>query len=198
MRESVFAGVAVPALQALVTGLFSGLAACALGLLYKWDQASLTALAIGAVAALLTWTLAARHWQRVLELREGIDLQPDSLPGAEPESITRVTVVNQEGTSGDYLDLPCNKDQLITLAAGLLRGESFSLGAWTGRGRPFSRAEFERLRAELLARGALEWRNQAAPAQGLALSAPGKALMRYYASMADDPPTLAGPHQAKW
>jgi hypothetical protein len=197
MKESVFAGVVVPALQALITGLFSGLAAWALGLLNNWDQAGLTALAIGAGVALLTWTIAARHWQRVLELSEGIDLQPDSLPGAEPESITRVTVVNQEGTSGEFLDLPCNQDQLITLAAGLLRGQSFSLGTWTGRGRPFSRADFERLRSELLARGALEWRNQAAPAQGLTLSVPGKALMRYYARMASDPPTLSDSHQAK-
>ena len=100
MKESVFAGVVVPALQSLVTGLFSGLAAWALGLLNNWEQSGLTALAIGAGVALLTWTIAARHWQRVLELQSGVDLQPDSLPGAEPESITRVTVVNQEGTSG--------------------------------------------------------------------------------------------------
>jgi hypothetical protein len=193
MKESVFAGVVVPALQALVTGLFTGLAAWPLGLLNNWEQAGLIALVIGAGVALLTWTIAARHWQRVLELREGIDLQPDPLPGAEPESITRVTMVNQEGTSGEFLDLPCNQDQLITLAAGLLRGQSFSLGSWTGRGRPFSRADFGRLRAELLARGALEWRNPRAPAQGLALSSPGRAMMRHFASMAGGKnPTLSG------
>jgi hypothetical protein len=200
MKESIFAGIVVPALQALITGLFADLSSWTLGLLYRWDQAWLIALAIGAGVTLLTWTIAARHWQRVLELQRGVDLQPDPLPRFEPEplpreesdQVTRVTVVTPDGMQGAYLDLPCSQQQLITLAAGLLRGETFTLGAWTGHGRPFSRADFERLRSELLARGALEWRNPTAPAQGLALSPPGRAMMRHFASMASwKTPTLS-------
>jgi hypothetical protein len=199
MKESVITGVVVPSLQALITGLFTGLAAWALGMLTRWDRSGLIALAMGAGVALITWSFAARHGQRLLELREGIDLQPDSqpLPGGQPEPI-RAVIVSENGQQGDYLDLPCNQEQLIALAAGMIRGESFSLGAWTGHGRPFSRADFERLRAELLARGALAWRNPSAPAQGLTLSQPGKALMRYYASMAAGrSPTLADHHRGE-
>ena len=140
-------------------------------------------LSTGALAAALYWLASLVTWRRVELLAcEPWNPAPEPAPVWEPAPPVRIEVL--EGRATRFVDLPASEAQLIDLAAGLLEGQTLSEAAWTGGGRPFTRAEFSTLRAELMRRGLATWNNPKTPARGAALTAPGRAVMRHYASMA--------------
>lgn len=90
-----------------------------------------------------------------------------------------------------YLELPGTPESLATMARGLLSGRPFSESEWTGARAPYSKAEFRSLRAQLLERGVVAWRDPDAPAQGCQLTAAGRAVFR---SLVDVPQLDARTH----
>lgn len=74
------------------------------------------------------------------------------------------------------VDFGVEEERARALAKGVLAGRALSEAEWTGNGRPFSRRELRGIRSELLERGLLEWRNVRAPAQGVQLTAAGRAV----------------------
>lgn len=67
-------------------------------------------------------------------------------------------------TFSDEIGLPLTK--MRALARGVLGGRPFSELEWTGKGRPFSDAEFEELRRKMVDYGWCYWRNEEEHRQG--------------------------------
>ena len=197
--DSLRDGVIVPILQALATGILSGLALAGVLWLAGVESAWRWSLALIPVVWLVMWLASLSHWRASLERLLNRDLNNDGVIGeqqppviiSEPAREVRVTLEREEGRHVDIIDLPAKEEQLRQLADGLLSGRQFALSAWSGTGAPFSRSEFERLRDEMIRRGLARWRNERAQAQGLEVTAPGRAVLRRFASDASKPtPTL--------
>jgi hypothetical protein len=132
--------VVIPLASSLITGILTALGALAVCALA--GQPLYYALAAGSLAGLGAWLVYRGHWWAIVENV----LLPDRVEPEKLQETTRVLITGEDGHQGDYLDLPCTEAQLISLAAGLMNGNSFSLDSWTGAGRPFSRSRFEALR----------------------------------------------------
>lgn len=172
----------LPLGQAVVTGLLTGLPAGFLAGLTGWSDPGLTGLLTGAGAALVFWLKLVRHWQQLVTDLLYPD-QPEQQPITDQlkpaDSTLRLEVVQEGGNFVQYADLQARPEQLVSLARGLMRGQSFSEDSWSGQGRPFSRSQFRALREVMLSRGWLTWRDPEAKAQGLQLTHAGKAVMKY-------------------
>jgi hypothetical protein len=189
--DDFYRAVLIPASQAVITGVLAfcaGLAVCALGG-WAWWYAAIGAGLIGLAAWLGFWG----WWSRVIldiltpdrRLRlveEPYSSEPDPQP-VQPQTIRVELIQSQDGFQrGDYIDLPCQPDQVKQLADGLTRGQPFALSAWTGRNQVFSRSEFETVRVTLLKAGLLRWSSPHARAQGVELTPAGRAVMRRLAA----------------
>jgi len=177
-------GCALPLLQSLVTGILSSGIVCAIAALTDYPRWQLAGLLGGTAAACLQWILSLAIWRNA-QLSDARPFYPaQAEEEAEQPAPLRVEVT--EGRSTKLIDLPASQEQIIPLAVGLLSGQSLSEAAWTGSGAPFTRSEFSRLRGELIRRGLAAWNNPKTPARGATLTAPGRAVMRRYASMVAD------------
>lgn len=193
LPDDAWRGLLLPAGEALVTAILAfpaGLGVCALASL-DWHYAAIASALVGLVA----WLGFLGWWQRIIKAL----LIPDQVEYYEPEpeppqpAPIRIEIIKSDPGSpyveGQYLDLPCEPDQLQALASGLAQGQPFALSTWTGRNRPFSRSQFETVRVELLARGLVRWSSPHARAQGLELTPAGRAVFK---RLAAPPP---GDHQ---
>lgn len=91
---------------------------------------------------------------------------------------------SREGWRNGYylLMTPSVRERLPELARQLSLGASFSMASFGGRGKLFSRAEFEILRDEMIKLGLAHWRNPHAHGQGVDVSRAGRAFFRHYAN----------------
>jgi len=115
--------------------------------------------------------------------------EPQQAP-ALPASI-RVEVSRDEGRAVDFIDLPY-PEKLPALAAGLLAGRQFAQTSWVGAGQLFSRSEFDQVRDTMIERGLAAWKNPEAKAQGVTLTAAGRAVMRRLANPSPALPAQTG------
>jgi len=106
------------------------------------------------------------------------DLDGDGVIGEpEPQTIS-IEVVNPDNRSLKYLHLPIPEEALRKLCVGLVvHQRPFSEAEWTGRGQPFSRAEFREIRAKLLAAGVIAWKDSRHKQQGIEFTAWGRRVM---------------------
>jgi len=164
--------VLVPFLQSLVTG--------AIGALLGYAVADRPLVGFGVGFALcwlislvqsraLLWTLE-ETWHRDID-RDGVVGLPELPP---VRHTVRVEMVDGAGRSRQYVDLPAPPEAIAELARGALAGQSLAEGEWTGAGRPFSVDQYREVRAELLRRGLVAWRNPRARNQGLELTGVGR------------------------
>jgi len=147
--------------------------------LFAWAVGLTARVALGVAGVVVLAVLAVfivRVWQAWFQtetVRTATRPEP-----AQRRDRVEVEVSKPEERAMMFLDLPGSADQLAQLASGVLAGKPFSEGTWSGGGRPYTRAEFRQLRGDLLERGLLTWRNDSAPAQGVELTAPGRAVFR--------------------
>lgn len=180
--------VLVPLVQALVTGaLLGGLVVFTLGeIVPDLDVDPLKAWAGLALAiSTVAWLLLLGQTRRLLWALEKVtrlDLDGDRQVG-QPSPVVRVEVTN--GQREMYLDLPGRPEALATMALGVLNGRSLAEGTWSGRGGLFSRSEFRQIRDILIERGLAVWRNPEAKAQGVELTAAGRAVFRRLAELSE-------------
>lgn len=178
----------IPLAQSIVTAALAGLAALAgailAGVVEPWEPA----LFVFSLGALLSWLVYRARANRAAELAGGVDLEP-SPPAEKKQQVIKLEIKQEGGRVMDYVYLPASRAQLRELAGGLIAGRPFTVGAWAGAGRPFSRAEFEQLRHECITRSLAVWRNPGSPAQGVILTPAGRAAMRYLSTLS---PTPAG------
>ncbi|HFD38520.1 MAG TPA: hypothetical protein ENJ31_01535 [Anaerolineae bacterium] len=184
---SLGADVVVPLVQALITGgLLAGVIAFLL-----WQVApdldgdplaAWAGLALG--ISTLAWLVLLGQTRRLLwavERAIAQDLDGDGAVGKPvppPPPTIRVEVAREDGRQVQFVDLPISPRAAGIIARGVLRGQRLSESAWSGRGGVCSRSEFGRFRAVLIERGWAVWRNPQAPAQGIELTAAGRAVFR--------------------
>jgi len=185
---SVAADVATPIGKGLAVGIAAGTMAILPAVLldgWPWYTPLLTM----ATAAPLAVVGFIFHHQSHLWSFEEItqsDGQPKA-PQASPPVSLEVVQTNDAGTFEKMFrfDLPVGvtEQKFYELAKGATEGRrGLSLSDWTGRGRPFSRKEYEQLIGELQAAGLVAFVNPTAPAQGRKLTAAGrKALLTFTA-----------------
>lgn len=191
---SFTADVAVPAVQAGFTGLLVALAAGGVyATIWKylltgsWPRFGDTLAvggALGLLAVLLLWlSLLTEHrrslWSVVTsEFPFPTNEEPrreEPEPRSEPVSV-RLEV--NEGRTMRFAHFPITEDKLLAVGRLLNGGSSFSMSALSGSDKPLSRSEFVTLRDWLEANDYLEWINPDTRAQGIRLTARGKALVR--------------------
>ena len=201
----------IPGLQAFLTGVFLGVVAGVLSVSLEWGHPWRAGFLIWAGVQAVTWLCLLVRWANIVVMLEtvlNVDLNQDGLIGediieAEEVQPVRIEVIQDEGRHVQFANLPIPEKKLTALAVGLSQGAGLSEGQWTGKGAVFSRSEFRTLRDLFVTRGWLQWVNTEAHSQGLQLTHPGKAVMRYYCSRSGSPPTLLasgngtnGTHQA--
>ena len=179
--------ITVPLVAFWITGGLVG----ALSLLLAWPwQVSLVAGFVGALCA-FGW-LMNRVADVFLPRAEPVTVQAKPL---EVETIqqntTKVAIIERGESdnylSGEYASLSVDPHRLQVFAKGVLAGKGFALGVWTGSTGIFSRDEYDTLRAELIERGILRWKNDKAHAQGVELTRAGESFFRYLVEENMDP-----------
>ena len=179
--------ILLPFAAALITAGMTGAVVLAWAWALKYPEPLLPAAIVASMAAVLTWLAGYDRARRVSELERGVIADPPPQPPEiKPARTIRVELRGDDGQSMDYADLPASFHQLQALAKGLQTGTPFALSTWAGTGKPFSRAEFETLRAAMIARGLAAWRNERSTAQGANLTRAGEAVIKY---LATTPPT---------
>jgi hypothetical protein len=183
MRDTeVERGCLVPLAQCGITGVLAGLLTLALGLLLGWVKPWAWALGVGALAAMWWWGGSIAAWRRAIWGEEDIGTRTSTEERGyleEGKGVFRVEVVQNEGATVQFADLPGTREQMVELCKGLASGASFSEASWTGRGRPFTRSQFQELRDIFLARGWAVWKSGEASSQGVALTRVGRAVVRH-------------------
>jgi len=187
MNDDIERGCLLPIVQsgvsfALLFGLAFGVARW-----QGWNNPGWMALTLAAAGALLTWVSGVLAWRRHVYGAEEPFYYPQPI-ATEPAQPVRVELSQDDGRRMSFIDLPASAEQLSALAGGLLTGASLSESTWTGGKGLFSRAEFSQLRAELIRRGLARWNNPHTTARGAALTPAGRAVMRQFSLMVDNPP----------
>jgi len=168
-----------------VTFIAVGLIAIGLSLPVKWPlvTAGSVMLLVMAWWLLLLWK-DDLLW--TIEMITGLDVNLDGQVG-EPKIITiEMAAPNQRQMRYLHLPVGVQEQDLQRLCIGLMiQQRPFSEAEWTGRGRPFSRAQFREIRAKMLEAGMVVWKDERHKTQGTELTVFGKqALQRVLESNA--------------
>ena len=107
---------------------------------------------------------------------------PEDNDDDRPNESSTVHVTISDGAGHMKLfDLPASTRQLTQIATGLLvASDPFTQRRWTGKGRPFSRTQFESLIATMINKGLAYQVNKEHPQQGYALTRVGIHFLRKY------------------
>jgi hypothetical protein len=189
IKLSFKAQVIIPAGHAVILGSFAGLAIGSVAVAIggeplTWGLASGSVVMTGAYLKLVSTYYVEEQEVRVYEDTVQVNLLDDTSPYLK----------------GQYMRLQVRRDKLVRLAIGLQAGKSFSLASFGGRGKIFSRTEFELLRDEFIVRGLAQWVNPEAHTMGVALTRGGWAFVRHFSSLPDttSPPSIRlGPGAAE-
>lgn len=186
------AGIALPAGQAIVTGALIGVAVGAVAYQLQWSKPLAWGLIAWLIVQCLAWLFLLHDWRSVTHKLESVtrrDLDGDSIIGPPaPPIVQRVKIELVEGNHTRYIDLPCSDEQLLELARLLVDGRTLTQANFTGSGKPFDRAQFEEIKAELIKRGLAVLNSPGTPARGVTLTASGRACFQH---IVDNPPTLS-------
>jgi hypothetical protein len=171
--------ILLPFLAALITGAMTGAVVLTWAWALHYPTPLQPAAIVAALATVITWLAGYDRARRVSEMERGIIADPPPPAEINPARTIRVELRGDDGGKMDYVDLPASYNQLQALAKGLQSGTPFAVSSWAGSGKPFSRSEFETLRAAMIARGLATWRNERSTAQGANLTHAGEAVFRY-------------------
>lgn len=177
---TIEAGVIIPALQGVVTGVLvgpgAGFAAGALGAANPWFVAGV----VGFGASAVVYLAMLQRWHNITW---SLDMwRPDSSgPQVLTNQVDRIQIdVRQDNRSTQILHLGLSAEKLASVARLVLGGRSFSEREFLGL---LSQSEFRALRDELIKRGMLAWRNGESPQQGADFTVFGRQVMRRLAAL---------------
>ena len=178
---SVASDVAVPALQSLISGVVAGAVTLALCVAFGWQMRIAGAVALAVLALAWVWLLVDHR--RLLWAVENLthaDVNRDGAIG-QPEPARLVLEVKHSGgeRSGfDFLHLGIDQADFLTWARAVLGGQSLAVGQWVGRGRLFTRGQYDALMSELERAGIVRAADARNPQSGRELSPAGRAALR--------------------
>lgn len=172
MDETINQGCLLPLVKAVITGLMVFALLASVGVMFGWVNAWYIAVSIGFAVVLFAWVTGSRVQEEVPYYQQQLIEVP--APTVKIELVNRSNL----GVNTQYFELPVDIDRLCAFASLALRGD-LSEAAVTGSGGPLSRSEYAKLRAELIRRGWLAWKNPLYPAQGLILTHPGRSALHF-------------------
>lgn len=187
MNDNLFspgAGAVIPFLQALITGIFAALIVLAVAIKLGLSDLWFWPMIGGLMAAVWVWSQALRHWWSLtsLERMTGLDINNDGVIGEQMQDATLKVHIQEHDDAGNLraetrAELPRHKMSLI--ADQVINNQvSFSVRELVERRHLLSRAEFEQIRDEMMARGMLVQVNPEYPKLGYSLTRAGMAVMR--------------------
>lgn len=149
--HSRVAGVEVPLAQSVIAGVVVGVPVAVIALLlhaYRWWAYGIV---VWLVVQAVAWFVNNRHWFSLTRLEELTGIELDGKPGIgrEPIRIELGSNPTPNTRRNQYLEVPCEPEQLSALARGILNGTSLAEAKWTGKGKPFGLPAFRKLRAYL-------------------------------------------------
>lgn len=170
--------VVVPLLRAAITGGWVALAFVVIAVASGWP--AWVPVVVFLLVGLVVWCWHGLS-DRLLYLVESITGRDIDQDGEVGRPVVHVEVSDLNERQWRFMDLPGTPEALQELARGVLAGKTLAEAEWTGTGRPYTRNEFRDLRAQLLERGIVTWRNEKHPAQGVELTRPGRAVFEQLA-----------------
>ena len=180
MKDDKIIVFVLPLEVGLVTGLAGAIVAFLFGRLSGIPDA-LTVAAGWGVAAGMVGFLGVILWLGAL-LRDYLIPSPVKETPAKRESL-RVEFadytngLNYPGVSWSFLQ-GIDGERFQKMCTLLAVNPDLSMARFCGRGKLFSRSEYEQVREALISNGLARWRNPRAPSQGVELSAAGRAGVR--------------------
>lgn len=188
-KPSAVADVAVPLLQAIISGVIAGIGA-------SIGTAKLTDLdpaLIGPVAGLLVtgavWARLltdSRRLLRRIETWSRRDLDGDGKigdPGRQETVRLEMHTHTGSGHKTIFSEVPVSKAKLKTWAQGVTGGRSLALGSWTGSKGPFSRSEYDALMDAMDKARVVAWNNPDEPRSGRTLTKLGKQALKAWLAL---------------
>jgi len=178
---SVASDVAVPALQSLISGVVAGAVTLALCVAFGWQMRIAGAVALAVLALAWVWLLVDHR--RLLWAVENLthaDVNRDGAIGQlEPARLVlEVKHSGGERSGFDFLHLGIDQADFLTWARAVLGGQSLAVGQWVGRGRLFTRGQYDALMSELERAGIVRAADARNPQSGRELSPAGRAALR--------------------
>jgi hypothetical protein len=165
----------VPFAQAAATLAVVVVVAVALGVVWPGP------LVAGCVVGGVVWFATLADGRQLLRRTRRILGAAESSAPAAPSVVRHEYLVKEDQGDGraheQLVDLPCDPQQLRTFAAGILGGRGTAVSAWTGKGQPFSRAQYDQLVGELITRGFAR-RASKSPTSTWELTGKGRAWFR--------------------
>jgi hypothetical protein len=175
--------IGIPVGWAAVSATCLGLFAGTMAWYFAWSSPFVVFMFTWTGSFPVAWFLGLRTWRGFiprLEQITRIDIDGNGAIGknAYGQEVTKIDWTEDNGKTGKFLELPTNPEQSKAVAMHVLRGGQFTHGALVGRGKMFTRSEFEGLRDYLTKEGFMRWVNPHATNQGTVLTAKGEALFR--------------------
>ena len=161
-------------MRAFTTGLFACLLAVVVSY-YRGSPSWAFGGLVGAITAMIAWVL--------MQLPR---YKPRFTPSKVYPTTTRIQITASDPagqySAGRFADLPISIETMRQVAKRINAGASFSHAGLAGPGRPLSRAEFEVLRDEFIARGLAYWRDPGSHSQGCNLTHAGQSVLKHFAA----------------
>jgi hypothetical protein len=186
---SLESDVAVPGLQAVITGVAVGLAGGTASAVFGWPKPWLIALGLVGGTTALTWLVLLRaHRDLLWEIERviGTDLDRDGDVGkpdqravvGEPEPrVTRVEITDRDNKRIRYVDLPLSDGEIERVARAVLVAK----GSFSQRGLSdiLSQEQYSETYDSMLEGGLLRYKGKSARA-GVELTGAGRAFLEQY------------------
>lgn len=190
------AGVWLPALQALMTGIIIGSAAWIYAYLLKSENWFNVGVIVGIFFMVISWLLFLLRWLALtkpvkFEKLTRLDLNGDGRIG-QPVPMIRVMVTSEDMRHGIIAELPY-ADRLPQFAKEVLDGTPLSERNWSYPGKLFTPAEYREIIDAMMARSLLRWVNPSLPKSGRELTPYGRAALRAIAKGAPPTPLFPEP-----
>ena len=163
------------------TGVVAGAVTLALCVAFGWQMRIAGAVALAVLALAWVWLLVDHR--RLLWAVENLthaDVNRDGAIGQlEPARLVlEVKHSGGERSGFDFLHLGIDQADFLTWARAVLDGRSLAVGQWVGRGRLFTRGQYDALMSELERAGIVRAADVRNPQSGRELSPAGRAALR--------------------
>lgn len=167
--------------QAAISGIAAGAVGMAVAILSDGNWLG-WGLAAGGGTFCISWLGGLTWWRSRIE---NIGKHDQVIPAEYPAEVVRVQVEQNAGHWVDYLDIPLDREKLVSVSKAIAGGAGFSLSALGGKGKSLTRSEFESLREYLVSHGLAFWTRPGSHTRGSELTAAGRALFRRLAADED-------------
>jgi hypothetical protein len=116
------------------------------------------------------WIFLVRDWRKLVWTLEGVtgwDIDNDGEKGEPEQPVFPVEIKSDNGKRIQRAEFPATPWQMRDLAQGIIDGDPFTEGEWTGSGNPFSQNQFAEIRQTFIDKELAKWVNEEHHQQGV-------------------------------